>query len=573
MESENTKENEVSTTVTENIQNMNGFQQSENAEVQDETTNTVINEINKVTPGVRENTPDNKIINEVVSETKPIETENAPNEVRNSTNEEIASSIERLKEETIKIHENGINNENKVENEKSLIKEISITPPINNNKDNILEIHTDVAETVAATEESPITETTNIPVEQNIISKTYQEQNNTIQNKYNSSTKSTTNNQSISKPVDVENYKFSSEPKAIPAPSQRRKYRDPHELKKMTSIQKNEFNQDNHRIACNIMYDPRVVRGNTYAAKNIPLHSESDPLERHKQEEMKRRTKARKRAAEKRIIKTPEPVEGRRHVEIQTDLYLEELYDKVPEAIATTQTDLFLDRAPSPLYVPQKSGKDAATQIYDGELFNFNFEIEPILEVLVGKTLEQGLNEVMEEEELEMLRRHQAKFEERRDAELAEVQRLEDAERRRSEEKNRRITEKIKLMEEKKEVAEKIAAKSFTKAYLSNLIPSIFETLNDNGFFHDPRETEIENYFLPWLTHKSNNYIDKIKTSRLLLDHIILDSIKQLNDMGKPIFRGLKERKHKKQKKYISKEEWMDPDRIFKCVESKPSIY
>jgi len=43
--------------------------------------------------------------------------------------------------------------------------------------------------------------------------------------------------------------------------------------------------------------------------------------------------------------------------------------------------------------------------------------------------------------------------------------------------------------------------------------------------------------------------------------------------MGKPIFRGLKERKHKKQKKYISKEEWMDPDRIFKCVESKPSIY
>ena len=73
-------------------------------------------------------------------------------------------------------------------------------------------------------------------------------------------------------------------------------------------------------------------------------------------------------------------------------------------------------------------------------------------------------------------------------------------------------------MEEKKEVAEKIAARSFTNAYLSNLIPSVFETLNDNGFFYDPRETEIENYFLPWLTHKSNNYVDKIRTSRLLLD-------------------------------------------------------
>ncbi len=73
-------------------------------------------------------------------------------------------------------------------------------------------------------------------------------------------------------------------------------------------------------------------------------------------------------------------------------------------------------------------------------------------------------------------------------------------------------------MKEKKEVAEKIAARSFTNAYLSNLIPSVFETLNDNGFFYDPRETEIENYFLPWLTHKSNNYVDKIRTSRLLLD-------------------------------------------------------
>ncbi|ORY40862.1 radial spoke 3 [Neocallimastix californiae] len=321
------------------------------------------------------------------------------------------------------------------------------------------------------------------------------------------------------------------------------------------------------------MYDPRVVRGNTYAAKNLPLHSEPDPLERHKQEEMKRRAKARKRAAEKRRIKTPEPVEGRRHVEVQTDLYLEELYDKVPEAIAATQTDLFLDRAPSPLYIPQKSGIDAATQIYDGELFDFNFEVEPILEVLVGKTLEQALIEVMEEEELEMLRKHQVEFEEKRNAELAEVQRLEDAERRRTDEKNRRIAEKLKLMEEKKEVAEKIAARSFTNAYLSNLIPSVFETLNDNGFFYDPRETEIENYFLPWLTHKSNNYVDKIRTSRLLLDHIILDSIRQLNSIGRPILRGLKERKIKKQKKYVSREDWMDPEMIFKCVESKPSNY
>ena len=90
---------------------------------------------------------------------------------------------------------------------------------------------------------------------------------------------------------------------------------------------------------------------------------------------------------------------------------MEELSDKIPEAIAATQTDAFLNRAPSPLFIPQKSGVDVATQIYDGELFTFDFEVVPILEILVGKTLEQSLMEVHEEEELGLLRNHQVCFE------------------------------------------------------------------------------------------------------------------------------------------------------------------
>ena len=79
----------------------------------------------------------------------------------------------------------------------------------------------------------------------------------------------------------------------------------------------------------------------------------------------------------------------------------------MPEAYAATQTDAFLDRAPSPLYIPQKSGSDVSTQVMEGELFDFDFEVTPILEVLVGKTIEQALMEVMEEEELDMLKKHQ----------------------------------------------------------------------------------------------------------------------------------------------------------------------
>jgi len=58
-----------------------------------------------------------------------------------------------------------------------------------------------------------------------------------------------------------------------------------------------------------------------------------------------------------------------------------------------------------------------------------------VLEVLVGKTLEQSLLEVMEEEELANLRQQQRIYEELRNAEMAEQQRLEEQERRIAEEK------------------------------------------------------------------------------------------------------------------------------------------
>ena len=68
--------------------------------------------------------------------------------------------------------------------------------------------------------------------------------------------------------------------------------------------------------------------------------------------------------------------------------------------------------------------------------------MKPVLEVLVGKTLEQSLLEVLEEDELADLRQQQRKYEERRNAELAEQQRLEDQDRRLVQEK---VTQSLEL--------------------------------------------------------------------------------------------------------------------------------
>merc|ERR1719359_1752971 len=166
------------------------------------------------------------------------------------------------------------------------------------------------------------------------------------------------------------------------------------------------------------------------------------PQQDNMQEVQKQREAQRRRLMRanqtKRRPGTPDAVIGRKHMDIQTDSYLEELTERTVEFEAETQTDFLLDRPPSPLFMPAKVGVDVDTQIEEGDLFDFDVECEPILEVLVGKTLEQSMMEVLEEEELESIRRHQEDFEKRRAAELLEVQRMEAAEKRRDDELARR---------------------------------------------------------------------------------------------------------------------------------------
>ncbi|XP_070568469.1 radial spoke head protein 3 homolog isoform X2 [Ptychodera flava] len=308
-------------------------------------------------------------------------------------------------------------------------------------------------------------------------------------------------------------YTFASQPRAVP---QRKKYREP-------IVQQNDPSQPYG----NIMYDRRIVRGNTYAQHTLPANAQPDPIEIQRQQEARRRAVARKRAKDQLRPRSPEPVEGRKHIDVQTELYLEELSDRVEEADVECQTDAFLDRPPTPLFVPAKTGQDVATQILEGELFDFDIEVKPILEVLVGKTVEQALLEVMEEEELANLQSQQRAFEELRNAELVETQRLEEQERRHREEKERRMKQQREVLKKERETAEKIAARAFAQAYLADLVPSVFGTLNDNGYFFDPVERDVEMGFMPWLMDEVEKKIGKSVLSRTVLDSIIREVVKQ----------------------------------------------
>ena len=55
--------------------------------------------------------------------------------------------------------------------------------------------------------------------------------------------------------------------------------------------------------------------------------------------------------------------------------------------------------------MPKKTGIDRITQIEDYDLFEYDREVQPILNVLLSKTVEQAMLEVEEETELEEIRK------------------------------------------------------------------------------------------------------------------------------------------------------------------------
>lgn len=339
-------------------------------------------------------------------------------------------------------------------------------------------------------------------------------------------------------------YVFSSQPKAI------RKYRD-----------RKAEQEGNGPSYWNIMFDPRVVRGNTYA---LNQYNGVDPLEEQKQREQRRKDLVKKRAKQlqqnlsRTNQKSPLPVDGRVHVELQTEQYLEELSERVVETDNCCQTDEFLERPPTPLFVPAKIGLDVETQIYDGELFDFDLEVRPLVEVLIGKTLEQALVETMEEEELAMIRNQQSSFEELRNAELVEMQRLEEKDRRHREEKEKRLRQEQEMLNAERDTADIIASHAFARGFLADLIPSVFQSLADNGYFSDAVQRELDSEFMPWLMDGVAADVKMMHLSRALLDDIIMNVV----DERATAFVALQQQEQQQEQQREQQQQQIQSDRI-----------
>ena len=113
-------------------------------------------------------------------------------------------------------------------------------------------------------------------------------------------------------------FEHSSAPHPVSSKRSKPKYRE-------------ELEEDDINLSNNIMYDRRVVRGNTYAAQVVTQNAQREAEQlRIEHERQVRRKQAMRKKLQSQIAKpsTPPAVAGRNHMDVQTDEYLEELNDR-----------------------------------------------------------------------------------------------------------------------------------------------------------------------------------------------------------------------------------------------------
>lgn len=166
------------------------------------------------------------------------------------------------------------------------------------------------------------------------------------------------------------------------------------------------------------MHDKRVFRGNTHGVKvlkgvieNGLTPAQRDELRFKAEREKKKFDMIKQQLAEFKKAKnkiSPYDLRPGPPARIEVDLtyfLTEQGVNKAEENDAKIQTDEFQQRPPTPSYIPKKTGIDKITQIEDYDLFDYDTEVQPILNVLLTKTVEQALLEVEEETEVDEIRK------------------------------------------------------------------------------------------------------------------------------------------------------------------------
>jgi hypothetical protein len=286
------------------------------------------------------------------------------------------------------------------------------------------------------------------------------------------------------------------------------------------------------------MSDPRVIRGTTTTNTNPAVK---------KVFTLKDAVTARNSTLSNNKRSNNQPsysFESKKYCSEELDLskYLTEETEKIPiSKPAESQTDEFDNRPPTPDYVPRKTGVDTSTQIIDTtELFNFDQEVDPILEIITKKVIEQALAEVNAEEELSALGESILKHEETASSEKAWVK-----------EKEKEAVDLILLKENevkivsannkaKHEATVKVAGLQAMRQLMDDIIDGATRELLANGDWSDPMKVNAQRSAAA-LMEESRITLESYNSAEEVMDELLAEAHTRYTEMAayQPIFRRM----------------------------------
>jgi hypothetical protein len=317
-----------------------------------------------------------------------------------------------------------------------------------------------------------------------------------------------------------DSYLFMSAPKAVGRP----KYRDPDEV------------EEGLAATANIMWDARVVRGKNSShtlrmrqqqlGATQSMKKTAAQVRRENQQRKERLVKIGAIRPEfpsvKDMHEAVRPTKTR--VEVPLHLYLFEQAEPVVTSTEDTQTDQFLpevEETEERVYIPRKTGVDSGTQVHHDIVFNYDEDVKPLMAVVVGKTLQQSLQEVREEEEAEFYRKRMVVME--LNGAIIDTRQLE-----REKDERRRLTAiqtKVAALQQLKktegDTQKKLASNRFARKYLRKLQEGVLADLTSRNFFQEPIQATVENSFMPELYLAISKHLSEYDAARQQVEELL----------------------------------------------------
>ncbi len=236
------------------------------------------------------------------------------------------------------------------------------------------------------------------------------------------------------------------------------------------------------------------------------------------QSNLKKKNKSKKKeinsyVSNKDKLFIPRPERVHQGIDIYKNLVEEE--KKIVTADLGVQSDEIDYIEKEKVFFPQKIGKDISTQILDGELFSFDRDVQPLLTVVVGKTLEQSLLEIEQEDEIASLREAKLMYSKKKDDENKRIKNLEDREIQKKYNNDAKKEHRKEMREKRKKTQKELISRVMSKTYLRDLLKNSYNDLIYRGQFTNYTSISVKNKTNDILvkgTEKLNNMFINMKS-------------------------------------------------------------